>query len=198
MGATPATVTFDPEASQMGQMGQGHPCNGGDGGDGGGGSSPPVGRGWRDHQTGIRLSVSRRLSEHSHRQRVGYTGHSGAGGDGVGVATPKSQGEGTPRFAGGVSRQFLPVLDFGELPEVEETLGEDVATLRVLSAPHNPPPEERATGTASTQIPGANPNVRLEISVAMLADSTTAVEVALSSGILQWPYFQDMSLVSWK
>ena len=132
---------------------------------------------------GIHLSVSRRLSEHSHqRQRMVYG--------------PESTSN-TPGTPGGVAspRHYLPVLDFGELPEVKSTLGEDVASLRVLSAPHRAPPEERTSGTASTRLPGSNHNVRLEISVAVLADKTTAVEVALSSGLLQWPYFQDLSLV---
>lgn len=30
----------------------------------------------------------------------------------------------------------------------------------------------------------------------MHADSTTAVEVAISEALLNWPYFQDVSLVS--
>jgi hypothetical protein len=145
-------------------------------------------------QRGIRLSVSRRLSEHSHyRHRAGFVSDGSAtpgsaGGSGGGVQTPGS--------GGGTPKHFLPVLDFGELPEVEHTLGEDVASLRILSAPHQGPPEERASSTVSTRIPGSNPNVRLEVSVAILKDSTVAVEVAMSSGLLQWPYFQDLSLVS--
>lgn len=139
--------------------------------------------------TGIRLSVARRLSEHSHRHRAASDGDS---------ATPGTHGAPTPgrTASGGVPRYYLPVLDFVELPEVESTLGAEAAALRVLTAPHHAPPEERLPGNTSTRLPGSNPNVRLEVSVALLADSTTAVEVALSSALLQWPYFQDISLVS--
>ena len=44
-------------------------------------------------------------------------------------------------------------------------------------------------------LPGSNPNLRLEVGLAVHADSTMAVEVALSQALLNWPYFQDLSLV---
>lgn len=43
--------------------------------------------------------------------------------------------------------------------------------------------------------PGSSPGLKLEVSLAMLADSTMAVEVAISEALLNWPYFQDLSLV---
>lgn len=42
---------------------------------------------------------------------------------------------------------------------------------------------------------GANPQVKFEVSIAVLHDWTVAVEVALSDGIINWPYFTDLSLV---
>ena len=45
-------------------------------------------------------------------------------------------------------------------------------------------------------IAGSNSNIRLEASVGLLSDSTMAVEVALSGSLLQWPYFQDITLTS--
>jgi hypothetical protein len=36
----------------------------------------------------------------------------------------------------------------------------------------------------------------MEVSLAMHADSTMAVEVGISEALLNWPYFQDLSLVS--
>lgn len=42
---------------------------------------------------------------------------------------------------------------------------------------------------------GANPRVKFEVSLAVLADSTVAVEVAVSNALVNWPYFQDLSLV---
>lgn len=196
---TPETPAgFGSGSSTNAQVGTGN-MNGGDG-DGGDvardGTAAPETVQKGGQQTGIRLSVSRRLSEHSHyRHRAGFVSDGStatpgsASGDGGHVHTSGSGGGGTPKH-------FLPVLDFGELPEVEHSLGADVASLRILSAPHQVPPEEHASSTVSTRIPGSNPNVRLEISLALLVDSTMAVEVAMSSGLLQWPYFQDLSLVS--
>lgn len=43
--------------------------------------------------------------------------------------------------------------------------------------------------------PGSAPGVKLEVSLSMLADSTMAVEVAMSEVLLNWPYFKDLSLV---
>ena len=43
---------------------------------------------------------------------------------------------------------------------------------------------------------GANPQVKFEVGVALLNDSTTAIEIAISDALLNWPYFQDLSLVS--
>ncbi len=182
--------------AQLGGQGVGGLRNAGIGAGAGGGAGgvQPETVQKAGQQTGIRLSVSRRLSEHSHyRHRAGFVsdntpGSAGSGGGGN-FQTPGSGGGGTPKH-------FLPVLDFGELPEVEHSLGEDVASLRILSAPHQAPPEERAASTVSTRIPGSNPNVRLEVSLALLEDETVAVEVAMSSGLLQWPYFQDLSLIS--
>ena len=45
------------------------------------------------------------------------------------------------------------------------------------------------------ELPGSNPKVKLEVSLAMLADSTMAVEVSLSNALVAWPYFTDISLV---
>jgi hypothetical protein len=42
---------------------------------------------------------------------------------------------------------------------------------------------------------GSNSRLKLEVCLGMLADSTMAVEVALSEALLNWPYFQDLSLV---
>ncbi|KAL4553401.1 hypothetical protein Ndes2526B_g03263 [Nannochloris sp. 'desiccata'] len=195
---TPETpAVFGSGSSTNAQVGAGGIGGGGGGlrGTGGGGIAAPETVQKGGQQTGIRLSVSRRLSEHSHyRHRAGFVSDGSAtpgsaGGDGGHFHTPGSGGGGTPKH-------FLPVLDFSELPEVGHTLGEDVASLRILSAPHQGPPEERASSTVSTRIPGSNPNVRLEVSLALLEDSTVAVEVAMSSGLLQWPYFQDLSLIS--
>lgn len=193
---TPETpAAFGSGSSTNAQVGAGGMNGGGLKGAAGGGTAAPETVQKGGQQTGIRLSVSRRLSEHSHyRHRAGFvsdgsaTPGSAGGHNGGHFHTPGSGGGGTPKH-------FLPVLDFGELPEVEHSLGEDVASLRILSAPHQTPLEECANSTVSTRIPGSNPNVRLEISVALLADSTVAVEVAMSSGLLQWPYFQDLSLV---
>ena len=46
-----------------------------------------------------------------------------------------------------------------------------------------------------TGLPGANPRVKLEVSLAQLGDSTMAVEVALSGALIAWPYFTETSLV---
>ena len=42
---------------------------------------------------------------------------------------------------------------------------------------------------------GSTSSLKLEVSLAMHADSTTAVEVAVSEALLNWPYFKDLSLV---
>ena len=44
--------------------------------------------------------------------------------------------------------------------------------------------------------PGSNGRLKVEVSLAMHADSTMAVEVGISEALLNWPYFQDLSLVS--
>jgi len=111
--------------------------------------------------------------------------------------TPGAHGAPTPgrTVSGDAPRHFLPLLDFVALPDVLPSLGSEAASLRVLTAPHHAPAEERLPGATNTRLPGSNPNVRLEVSVAILEDSTTAVEVGLSSALLQWPYFKDLSLI---
>lgn len=66
--------------------------------------------------------------------------------------------------------------------------------LNVLSAPYYPPPGECARARLAA-LPGSNPRVKLEVSVGILADSTVAVEVGISNALINWPYFDDLSLV---
>jgi hypothetical protein len=163
--------------------------------------------------TGIRLSVARRLSEHSHRRAASGEDMQQFNSP-LDSSGPGSHGAPTPgRNAGGVPRKYLPVLDFVDLPEVSNqclepgeqhegpVVGRDMATFRILTAPHHPPLEEVPRGGAKSttsgvkSYPGSNPNVRVEVSVAVLSDGTTAVEIALSSALIQWPYFHDASLI---
>lgn len=135
-------------------------------------------------QTGIKLSIARRTSQPLQPDRPE-----------VATATPSVAGL-TPGRLGpsGQAAHFLPVVDFVSVPGVEES--EDSAVLRILTAPHKIPKEESMPAMIDiTRLPGSNPNVRLEVNVGMLADSTVAVEVALSNALVQWPYFQDLSLV---
>ena len=58
-----------------------------------------------------------------------------------------------------------------------------------------PPPHAQPLHNRPKLPPGSNSRLKLEVSLAMHSDSTMAVEVALSEALLNWPYFQDLSLV---
>lgn len=85
----------------------------------------------------------------------------------------------------------IPVIDFTYLPAIKPILGEDVACYRLLTTDISP--TDRGHDDV---IPGSNKKIRLEVSVGILSDSTMAVEIALSGGLLQWPYFYDVSLMN--
>jgi hypothetical protein len=44
-------------------------------------------------------------------------------------------------------------------------------------------------------LPGSHPGVKFEVTLGVLADGTVAVEVVLCNALLQWAYFQDLSMV---
>lgn len=135
------------------------------------------------------ISVARRLSEHSHhRYKAMSDGH---------TSTPYGESRDHGALDVLLDSQYLPVLDFIDLedPSLPSNMHSEIATLRIATAPYKAPEEERLPMDATMMFPGSNPDVKVEVSVAVLADSTTAVEIALSSVLLQWPYFQDLSLV---
>jgi len=128
-------------------------------------------------------------------------------------------GGGTTAAFNNNERKYLPVVDFIEVPEAnihperssylerkfnttedEDMSEEDAkqplesAVLRVLTAPHHAVPGESPPVSAS-ELPGANPRVKFEVNIGMLSDKTTAIEVAVSNGLINWPYFHDLSLI---
>eukprot|EP00887_Chlorella_sp_A99_P007742 scaffold20.g7742.t1 len=159
------------------------------------GASPPDGssdcRSAPHPHTGIRLSVARRLSEQAERRRAAGTPSTGEGGGAEAHA-------GTPGAAAAHvgQRSTMPVIEFESVQELAPFAehGSSSAVLNVLSAPYYAPPTEAAR-TRLALLPGSNPRVKLEVSLGMLADSTMAVEVALSNALVNWPYFNDLSLI---
>jgi len=129
------------------------------------------------------VSVVRRLSNHSLKHRSSIQGF-------------KLDEAPAIHFDGILSdmrsRHYdIPVIDFANIPMMRTMLGDDVACYRLLTTDVSP--KDRGHNGL---IPGSNTNIRLEASVGMLSDSTMAVEVALSGGLLQWPYFYDTSLIN--
>lgn len=128
------------------------------------------------------VSVARRLSNHSLKHRSSIQGHRLNKGSNVHL-------DGV--FADIRSQNYdVPVIDFTNIPSMKAILGDDVACYRLLTT-DIASKERDCVGS----IPGSNRKIRLETSVAILSDGTMAVEVALSGGILQWPYFYDSSLM---
>ncbi|KAL6785838.1 hypothetical protein ACKKBG_A00370 [Auxenochlorella protothecoides x Auxenochlorella symbiontica] len=178
------------EATPAGQV---HPALGGALRSGDGAGPPPT--------TGIRLSVARRLSEQADRRRSAR-----ASGTPAGLPTPLH----TPathfgeRFCGGGGapaprdRTDPPVVDFVHVPELEARglAADGAAVACLLSAPAPAAPETEGLLGPGEVPEGSNPRVKLEVSYALLADSTQAVEVALSNCLVSWPYFDDQSLVN--
>lgn len=144
-------------------------------------------------KTGIKLSVARRLSERSQYRNIlaALKGN-------LEYASPDTQKQLTPnRSDGDVDRNFLPVIDLLNLSSSNSQEERGHACIRLVTAPHHPAVGEGLSTTPSRSILlGSNPNIRLEVSLAMLNDGTVAVETALSSALIQWPYFHDISLIS--
>ena len=144
--------------------------------------------------TGIKLSIARRLSEKAQFMQSVSDSHA------ITFSSPETHGYPTPgRSDGDTMRTFLPVIDFVNLQRdtMHSSFEEGHACLRILTAPHKPSAGEGlSTLRQKISLPGSNPNIRLEVNLALLKDGTMAVETALTSALLQWPYFNDMSLIN--
>lgn len=124
-------------------------------------------------------TVSRRISSHTLRHRsneVRYIPESKTGRIGQGQAWPAN----------------MPVIEFPSLPRFQKHVGQEGAAYQLLKDQSVDLSEETSCITTS----GANKNIKLEVALGLLHDSTMAVQVALSQSLLQWPYFHDLSLVS--
>ena len=129
------------------------------------------------------FSVARRLSDYSHKH-------------GMSVEDLKQEKYVTNHIQGLSPdmcsvNHVVPVIEFTSIPAMKSILGEEAACYRLLTT--DVKQQERPS---IEMIQGANNNIRLEAGVGILSDSTMAVEIALSGGLLQWPYFHDTSLIS--
>jgi hypothetical protein len=129
------------------------------------------------------LSVARRLSDYSHKHEMSVEDCK-HGKD----MTNQIQGV-TPDMCS--VNHVVPVIEFTSIPAMKSILGEEAACYRLLTTDI-----KQQDRPSIEMIQGANSNIRLEAGVGILSDSTMAVEIALSGGLLQWPYFHDISLVS--
>jgi hypothetical protein len=129
------------------------------------------------------FSVSRRLSEHSEKHRSSLMGK-----DLKKLINFERSVDNTKDIR---SKNYsIPVIDFTSAPAVCSIVGDNAACYRMLTTD-----VDLNDRDCLEPIAGSNTNIRLEASVGLLSDSTMAIEVALSGSLLQWPYFQDMSLI---
>ena len=130
-----------------------------------------------------KTTVARKISDHSvkHRDSLQHVDlHSGARVRvDEHVADIRSQNFG------------VPLIDFTRNGAFESIIGDDVACYRLLTTDVTLKDREHVDS-----LPGSNRNIRFEASVGILSDSTTAVEVALSGALIQYPYFHDTSLIN--
>jgi hypothetical protein len=125
------------------------------------------------------MAVARRLSNHSQKHKASLTGFDG-------------HQEELEYFEDVSQMNYVPLIEFHNIPELRSSLGEDVPSYFLLTSKG----VGRSKGpNRETLKVGSNQNIRLEVSVGILHDSTMAIEVALSSAMIQWPYFHDTSLV---
>lgn len=130
------------------------------------------------------FSVSRRLSEHSEKHRSSLMGK-----ELKKLINYERSGDNMKDIR---SKNYsIPIIDFTSAPAVCSIVGDNAACYRLLTTD-----VELNDRDSLERIAGSNSNIRLEASVGLLSDSTMAIEVALSGSLLQWPYFQDISLIS--
>lgn len=130
------------------------------------------------------MAVARRLSNHSQKHKASLTGFDGH--------QEELDYYNKADFEDASQMNYVPLIEFHNIPELRSSLGKDVPSYLLLTSKG----VGRSKGPKRETLKvGSNQNIRLEVSVAILHDSTMAIEVALSSAMIQWPYFHDRSLV---
>lgn len=131
------------------------------------------------------MAVARRLSNHSQKHKASLNCFDGY--------QEELEYENKARGFEDISEIYhIPLIEFHNVPELQSSLGEDVPSYLLLTSKDFA--QSKGSSRETLQV-GSNQNIRLEVSVGILHDSTMAIEVALSSAMLQWPYFHDSSLV---
>jgi len=129
------------------------------------------------------MAVARRLSNHSQKHKASMTGYDGQ--------REESNNYKKKNLEDVSQMHHIPLVEFHNVPELRNTLGDDVPSYLLLTSKDLRNNESLKEARSI----GSNENIRLEVSVGILHDSTVAIEVALSSAMIQWPYFHDSSLV---
>lgn len=130
------------------------------------------------------MAVARRLSNHSQKHKASLTGLDGF--------QEELDCYKNTDFEDVSQMNYIPLIEFHNVPELRNSLGEDVPSYLLLTSKDIGRSKGQSRETLEV---GSNQNIRLEVSVGILHDGTMAIEVALSSAMIQWPYFHDTSLV---